>query len=83
MYILCTIADKTAEAFGQIVQFKNEAIAKREFSTFVNEQGSQINKFPEDFSLWLLAKYDEERGVIIALDKPKKFLEAKDLKIKK
>ena len=56
--------DSTISAFLNPLVFTNEGDAIRWFTTIVNgtEESTNINKYPEQFSLWRLADYDDKLG---------------------
>lgn len=83
MFILCSIKDKKAEVFNQIIQLKNKAVAIREFETLVTDEKSPLNKFSKDYALYALATYDENTGEIQVLKEPTLVAEAEELIQKK
>lgn len=51
-----------------LMQYTGEAL--RAFSQFAQDKGCEIGKYPDEFSLWEHAKFDEEKGTILPYDAP-------------
>jgi hypothetical protein len=58
------LLDHTAQVFLNPLTFTNEGDAIRWFTTIVNDdkQESNINKYPESFTLYRLQDYDDKTG---------------------
>lgn len=50
--------------YGQIFQWANDQIARRNLAAMQKDNSTIISKFPADFELWKLGEYDSETGVI-------------------
>lgn len=62
------IKDSASRAFNQPFSMHTFGQAIRAFQASVNDESSQINKNPEDFSLYHIAEYDDNTGVITPVD---------------
>jgi len=64
MMELCmyTIWDAKAEAYQQPFFAVNNNVAIRMLQSAVNDPGTELNKHPEDFSLFVLGKFDLLEG---------------------
>lgn len=80
---LFTVFDSAAARFLEPFYAPTVEYALRQFRTTVNQEGHQFNKFPEDYTLFLIGEFDQEQGTITALDSPQSlgvaitFVEAK------
>ena len=54
--------------------------AERNFKQLVNDEKSQVNKFPEDYDLYYLGEYDNNTGKYQTLDSPQHLIKAVQLK---
>lgn len=61
---LYVIRDNVADTFGPLYEAKNDAVAIRQFKNLLERQ---VNK--EDFELYKVGKYDNEKGEVSALSK--------------
>jgi len=71
-----SIRDQKAEYFTQPFFKKTHGEAERDFHQLVNDEKSQLNKFPEDFDLYHLGTYDDETGKMTPLDTPQHITKA-------
>lgn len=54
------IYDSKAEIYTTPMHFRNDAEALRQFSQEANNPESKLNKFSQDYSLFLLGEYDDD-----------------------
>lgn len=71
-----SIRDQKAEYFTQPFFKKTHGEAERDFTMLVNDEKSQINKFPEDFDLYYIGDYDDQTGKMSPLDTPQHIVKA-------
>lgn len=64
------ILDKKALAYNTPFFFPNKGLALRGFEELANDEKSTVNKYPTDFSIWLIGEFDDKLGIIKSLDKP-------------
>lgn len=57
------------QGFNMLTVEANEQIAIRNFKTAVNQEGSTLNMYAEDFSLYNVGEFDTETGAITPCDK--------------
>lgn len=69
LHKLTTIYDSKSETYMRLHPVKTQGEALRFFTSECNNPQSQLNKWPEDFSLWIVADYDDATGIITPLDK--------------
>lgn len=67
---LYAIKDKKAEIYADLFQLPNNAIALRKFSEACADEKSDLHKYPEDFALYLIGKYDNVKGTIGGPEEP-------------
>lgn len=79
MLIIFSIRDSKMETFNRPFCMPAVGAAIRAFQDEVNTTGSEMNKHPEDYALYDLGTFDEERGMLYANSTPDKISEAKDL----
>lgn len=71
-----SIRDSKAEIFNTPFYQKTHGEAERNFRSLVNDEKSQVNKYPEDYALWYLGEYDDNTGSFTTLDQPQHILNA-------
>lgn len=64
------VYDSKARNYGQPFFCINPAIAIRAFQSTVESPESQLHKYPEDFSLFHLASFNDETGEFTARTNP-------------
>lgn len=65
MMLLFGIYDRTAQQIvGQIMQHKIAAPAIRDFNYALGMKDTTFGRFPEQYELWQLGYFDEEKGII-------------------
>lgn len=64
------IRDAKALAFGQPFFSQTKGTAIRSFQETVNDPNSPFHKYPDDYSLFEIGIFDDEKGTIEALDIP-------------
>lgn len=75
-----SIRDSKAETFHQPWFAKNQAEAERNFTQLARDEKSTISQFPEDYDLYYIGTYDDERGVADPVDTPQHIAKAIALK---
>lgn len=65
--ILCSVFDSTVAYFAPPFTTHNEGSALRDFAHACKDPASMLSKSPSDFSLVLLATFDDETGDITPL----------------
>lgn len=65
MKILVAIKDRRNNWMDPFVQ-TNEQIATRTLAAMIKNKNPEnlIANFPEDFEMWKIAEYDEEKGIV-------------------
>lgn len=64
------IYDSKARAFMQPFFSLNHDTARRATATAVNDPGSMLHKFPEDFTLHALGQFEDENGAFLLTKAP-------------
>ena len=72
------IFDAAAKAFGPPMVFHTNGLALREFETVCMSKDSQLNKSPEDFTVWEIGEYDTDNALIVSGVAPKALAQATD-----
>lgn len=65
-----SVYDSKAEAFNTPMFVPSKGQAIRAFSDQVNETGSELNKHPEDYTLFCIGEFDSDTGTITPLSTP-------------
>ena len=81
-YVVVSIKDRAADAFGRPAFVPSVGVAIRSFSDEVNRNDSenQMYAHPDDFDLFELASYDDSTGIVEMLDQPKLLILGKNAK---
>lgn len=64
------VYDSKAGVFAQPFFTHNSATATRGFADQVNKADTQFNNHPEDYTLFLLGEYDDQKGSTTCLTAP-------------
>lgn len=56
------VYDSKARVYGQPFFVVNEGLAVRAFQSSCNDPTTELNKYPEDFSLFRLGTFNDENG---------------------
>lgn len=82
-YLLCSIKDRSIDAFQPIGSMRAEGEAIRGFQDALNNPNNgPIYKHPDDFDLYVLGELDDETGTITPCT-PRKIADGKQLKIER
>lgn len=57
---LYTVYDSKAKAYSHPFHAPNDAVALRMFGEVANDPSTQISKYPEDFVLYHLGRFDDQ-----------------------
>lgn len=74
-----SIRDAKTEIFNTPFYNNTHGEAERNFKSTINDERSQINKYPEDFDLYFLGEYDTNTGKMSPLDTPQHMVKAINL----
>lgn len=66
---VCSVFDSKSESWSALITFKAVGQALRSFTDAVNGDG-EYSRHAEDYTLFLLADFDEQSGVISVLAGP-------------
>lgn len=75
------IRDSKAEVFKTPFFQKSHGEAERTFQELVKDENSLVSKYPEDFDLYHIGEYNDQTGVIDALETPNHMVKAINLKV--
>nr|QJB19888.1 MAG: nonstructural protein [Microvirus sp.] len=70
------IRDSKAEFFNQPFFQKTHGEAERNFKSLVKDDKSMIGKYPEDYDLYFIGEYDDQKGVLKSLETPQHIVKA-------
>ncbi len=73
-----SIRDAKAEVYNTPFFKKTHGEAERDFETAVRDSKTTLNKYPEDFDLYYIGEYDDNKGHLKALDTPQHVAKAID-----
>lgn len=79
--LVFSVLDVKVGCFSQPVFFKTEALAVRSFTAAVREGNSDLSRFSEDYSLFELGSFDEEKGVFMNNRAPRQVVTASVCKV--
>jgi len=71
-----SIRDSKGEVFNTPFFQKTHGEAERTFRELVNDPQSMLFKYPDDFDLYFVGEYDNQKGVVKPLDTPQHILKA-------
>ena len=71
-----TIRDQKSEVYNTPFFQKTHGEAERSFRTAVNDDQTQLSKYPEDYDLYYLGEYDDNLGKMNPVDTPQHLLKA-------
>lgn len=74
-----SVRDSKADTFSPPFFNATHGIAERNFQNLVNDPQSQVNRYPTDFDLYYLGKYDDNTGKFESLDTPQHQMKAVQL----
>lgn len=75
-----SVYDKKANGYQNPFFQQTVGLAERVFRTAANDSKTQICMYPEDYELYYIADYDDEKGEYINLDSKVRVCGAKDVK---
>lgn len=75
-----TVYDSKAEKYLPPFQAATPAAATRALSAAIRDSSHDFHKFAEDYSLFEIALWDEDSGLITAYDAPKHIVNAWTIK---
>ncbi len=64
--VCCSIYDSKAEAWLQPMFFQAAGQAIRSFSDVINSKETEFAKHPEDYSIFIIGKFDQRTGIFDA-----------------
>lgn len=79
IYKVWAVRDDKAKAFSPPQLAKTLGTAERDFRGILGNKDTLPAKNPEDFSMFELGEYDEDKGLMIPLDTPRHIAKAIDL----
>lgn len=64
---LFSVKDTKAGRFTGVVMFPNRQVARRAFTTAVNDKASQslLSQYPEDAQIFCVGTFDDESGELV------------------
>lgn len=71
-----SIRDAKSEVFNTPFYKGTHGEAERDFRSAVNDEKTQLNRYPEDFDLYYLGEYDNNTGQSVSLDTPQHVIKA-------
>lgn len=74
-----SIRDSKAEIYMQPFFQKSHGEAERSFTQLARDQKSTVSQFPEDYDLYFVGVYDDQKGTVQSLDTPQHVLKAVDV----
>lgn len=77
------VFDRAVAAFMQPMFIPHKGAAVRSFTDWVNDSNSEFSKHPEDYELYLLAEYDDQKGRFNMPEVPDRLCRAQDVLVTK
>lgn len=75
-----SIRDSKGEVYLTPWFKKTHGEAERDFTELVRDEKTLISKYPEDYDLYFLGEYDDQKGTLIPLDTPQHVVKAAMIK---
>lgn len=66
-FYIYAVYDKRATEYSPMQTYPTHGVAERAFADAVNDNGSNLNRHPEDYNLQHLGEYESETGEITPL----------------
>lgn len=76
LYKAYAIHDAKAEVFNPPFYKHTHGEAERDFTSLARDGKSTVNQYPEDFDLYYVGGYDDNRGIFLPLDTPQHIVKA-------
>jgi hypothetical protein len=76
LYKMYTIHDQKAGIFHPPYVKQSHGEAERDFTTAVNDDRTNLNRYPEDFNLYYVGTWDDNTGKAELLDSPQHIIKA-------
>jgi len=82
-YVMCTVKDRAADAFGRPFFLNAIGQAIRSFTDEINKdyEDNQMFNHPDDFDLYDLGMFDDANGQFALHQEPKLLVRGKDVKL--
>jgi len=77
IYRIYSVKDLKAAAFAPPFFLGRDEVAVRTFKSAVNDPTHPMHPHPEDYHLYHVGEFDDETGVITALEQPRFIIAAK------
>lgn len=77
---LFAVRDTKVGVFQKPFLMRNAAEAIRGFESVVNDHNTEFYRYPDDFTLYQMAEFDEETGVITQSTDPQILVNAVELR---
>lgn len=69
MQKLFSIYDKKGQVYSNPSFFPNKSVALRALGELVNDGQSSVSKYPNDFNVWVVGEWDDQKGELNAYKK--------------
>lgn len=74
-----SIRDQKGEIFNLPFFKITHGQAERDFESLVNDGKSSVNAYPEDYDLYHVGEYDDQKGIFVPLETPIHMIKAVQL----
>lgn len=70
---VCAVYDRKVDTFGNstLVLYANDDVAKRDIHALVLDVSTQYSRYAGDYSLWHVADFDPDNGVMVGIERRK------------
>lgn len=75
-----SIRDIKGKGYSEPFLAHTHGEAERSFSELVKDPKTLVSKYPEDYALYQIGRYDHKTGLLSALDMPQHLTEAVNIK---
>lgn len=75
---VCAVFDNAVKAFSRPFFVRSRGEAMRSFIDECGNEKSELSKHPSDYSLWLIADFDEESGMFTPFSPGEVLLQARE-----
>lgn len=79
-YKVFSVRDAKGEVFHPPFYKKTHGEAERDFTLLVRDEKSHVHQFPDDYDLYYLGEYDDQKGTFESLATPQHVCKAVSVK---
>lgn len=82
LYKAFSVRDQKGEVYNLPFYKKTLGEAERDFASLLKDEKSMVHQYPEDFDLYHIGEYDDQKGIFIPLDTPLHVVKAVSISVR-